>query len=135
MDQDLPAEETPQDEPVVVPAPETPKPFLSSTLYDRLKFVAQVLLPGLGALYFGLAGIWGLPAAEQVVGTITVVDTFLGLFLVQQTKSYEKSGAAFDGSVNLEPDYENDVTNVGVSIDPASLESGQKELRLRVKQA
>lgn len=135
MDQDLPAEDVPQDEPVVVPAPETPKPFLSNTLYARLKWATLILLPALSAAYFALAGTLGLPAAEQVVGTIAVLCTFLGTVLGLSSRQYNNSGAAFDGSVNLEPDYENDVTNVGVSIDPAALESGQKELRLRVKHA
>lgn len=132
MDQDLP-EETPAEEPVVVPAPETPKPFLSNVMFDRLKWVTQIGLPALGTLYFTLAQINGLPSAEQVVGTIMALDVFLGVCLGLSTKQYENSGAAFDGSVSLEPDYENDITNVGVSIDPTALESGQKELRLRVR--
>ena len=36
-------------------------------------------LPALGTLYFALAGIWGLPYGEQLVGTITAIDTFLGV--------------------------------------------------------
>ena len=133
MDQDLPAEDVPQDEPVVVPAPETPKPFLSNTLYARLKWATLILLPAVSAAYFALSGVLGFPAAEQVVGTIAVLCTFLGTVLGFSNRQYYNSGAAFDGSVSLEPDYENDITNVGVSIDPAALESGQKELRLRVR--
>ena len=38
-------------------------------------------LPALGTLYFALAGIWGLPYGEQLVGTITAIDTFLGVIL------------------------------------------------------
>lgn len=132
MDQDLP-EETPAEEQVVVPAPETPKPFLSNVLYARLKWATLILLPAVSAAYFALSNVLGLPAAEQVVGTIAVLCTFLGTVLGFSSRQYNNSGAAFDGSVNLEPDYENDLTNVGVSIDPASLESGQKELRLRIK--
>lgn len=49
--------------------------------YDTLKWVALIGLPALGTLYFALAGIWGLPAAEEVVGTIVAVDTFLGVVL------------------------------------------------------
>lgn len=134
MDQDLP-EETPADEQVVVPAPQTPQPMLSAKLYNRLKWATLILLPAVSAAYFALSNVLGLPAAEQVVGTIAVLCTFLGTVLGFSNRQYYNSGAAWDGSVNLEPDYENDVTNVGVSIDPASLESGQKELRLRVKQA
>lgn len=58
--------------------------------YDTLKWVALLLLPALGTLYFALAGIWGLPYGEQIVGTITAVDTFLGAILKISTNTYEK---------------------------------------------
>lgn len=61
---------------------------MSNTLYDKLKFVAQILLPALGTLYFTLAGIWNLPAAEAVVGTIVAIDTFLGVLLHISTGRY-----------------------------------------------
>lgn len=63
---------------------------LSNAWYDRLKFVAQILLPALGTLYFALAGIWGFPYGEQIVGTITAVDTFLGALLGISTYQYNK---------------------------------------------
>lgn len=63
---------------------------MSNKTYDVLKFIAQIVLPAIGALYFGLAGIWGFPYAEQIVGTITVVDTFLGAILGISTASYKK---------------------------------------------
>jgi len=47
---------------------------LSNKAYDIMKFVAQILLPALGTLYFALAQIWDLPLAEEIVGTITAVD-------------------------------------------------------------
>ena len=54
---------------------------MSNKLYDVLKWIAMYLLPAIGTLYFALSGIWGLPYGEQVVGTITAVDTFLGVIL------------------------------------------------------
>jgi hypothetical protein len=60
----------------------------NSRLYDVLKWLALIGLPALGTLYFALAGIWGLPAAEQVVGTIVSVDTFLGVVLGISTSNY-----------------------------------------------
>jgi hypothetical protein len=63
---------------------------MSNRVYDTLKWIALVVLPALGALYFGLAGIWGLPYGEQVVGTITVIDTFLGALLGISTINYYK---------------------------------------------
>lgn len=66
-------------------------PILSDQFYNKLKFIAQVLLPALGTLYFALAGIWGLPYGEQIVGTITAIDTFLGALLGLSTMQYKKS--------------------------------------------
>lgn len=66
------------------------KTILSDKAYDILKWVAVILLPALGSLYFGLAGIWGFPYGEQVVGTITVIDTFMGIILGISTVQYNK---------------------------------------------
>ena len=64
---------------------------MNDKLYDVLKWIAMILLPALGTLYFALAGIWGFPYAEQVVGTVTAVDTFLGVLLGISTSQYNKS--------------------------------------------
>ena len=63
--------------------------FKNST-YDVLKFVAQIVLPAVGALYFALAGIWSFPYGEEVVGTITALDAFLGTILGISTLNYHK---------------------------------------------
>lgn len=63
---------------------------MSNRLFDTLKWIALVVLPALGALYFGLSEIWGLPYGEQIVGTITVVDTFLGAILGISNAQYKK---------------------------------------------
>lgn len=63
---------------------------MSNKVYDVLKWIAQLLLPALGTLYFALAGIWNFPYAEEVVGTITAVDTFLGVLLGISTINYNK---------------------------------------------
>ena len=63
---------------------------LTNKTYDTLKWVAQYLLPATGTLYFALAGIWGFPYGEEVVGTITAVDTFLGVLLGISSAQYNK---------------------------------------------
>ena len=60
-------------------------------VYDTLKYVAQVVLPSFGTLYFALAGIWGLPFGEEIVGTITAIDAFLGALLMISTSQYKKA--------------------------------------------
>lgn len=64
--------------------------IFSNKTYDKLKWIAQILLPAIGTLYFALAQIWGFPYAEQIVGTITSVDTFLGILLGISTYNYNK---------------------------------------------
>lgn len=64
---------------------------MSNKCYDILKYIAQILLPALGTLYFALAGIWGFPFGEQIVGTITAVDTFLGVILKVSSNQYYAS--------------------------------------------
>ena len=64
---------------------------ISNKTYDVLKWIAQYLLPATGTLYFALASIWGLPYGEEVVGTITAVDTFLGVLLGISTAQYKKT--------------------------------------------
>lgn len=63
----------------------------SNKTYDVLKWIAMYLLPALGTLYFAIAQIWGFPFGEQVVGTITAVDAFLGAVLGISNASYKKS--------------------------------------------
>ena len=70
----------------------------SNKTYDFLKWSAQYLLPAAGTLYFALAGIWGFPYGEQVVGTITAVDTFLGVILGISTIQYNKSDSSTEPS-------------------------------------
>lgn len=64
---------------------------MNNKVYDVLKFIALVVLPALGTLYFALSTIWGLPYGEQIVGTITAIDTFLGALLGISSAKYNKS--------------------------------------------
>ena len=64
---------------------------LSNRAYDVLKYIAQIVLPALGALYAALAKIWGFPYGEEIVGTIAAVDLFLGAVLKVSTDNYNKT--------------------------------------------
>lgn len=63
---------------------------LSNKLYNALKWLTMIVLPALATLYFAMAGIWGFPYGEQVVGTITALVTFFGVVLGVSTAQYNK---------------------------------------------
>lgn len=65
---------------------------MSNKIYDILKWIALIALPAIATLYFAIAQIWNLPYAEQIVGTITAVDTFLGALLGISCLNYKKEG-------------------------------------------
>lgn len=69
---------------------------LNDRTYDVLKWIALYLLPAIGTLYFALAGIWGFPYGEEIVGTITAIDTFLGVILGISTAQYNRQNTEAD---------------------------------------
>ncbi len=73
--------------------------MFNSKLYDVLKSIALIYLPGLTTLYFGIASIWGIPDTADVIGTMTVIDTFLGGLLGISTKMYQ---VPTDGAIVLD---------------------------------
>lgn len=64
---------------------------LPDKIYDILKWITLIFLPAVATLYFALSGIWGFPYGEQIVGTIAVIETFLGTLLAISTYQYNKS--------------------------------------------
>lgn len=63
---------------------------MTNKTYDVLKYVAQIVLPALGTLYFALSEIWALPYGAEIVGTITAIDAFLGTILKISSDNYYK---------------------------------------------
>lgn len=109
--------------------------FLSNKAYDVLKFTALVFLPASGALYFGLSQIWGFPNGEEVVGTITLLDVFLGSILRLSTNKYDKSDAKYDGAMVVdESDPTKDVYSFEPFIDVNDLKE-KDTLTFRVQRA
>ena len=71
--------------------------MMSNKSYDILKYIAQIVIPALATLYFALSKIWGLPYGEEIVGTLSAIDIFLGTLLRISTSQYNKIGAEDDG--------------------------------------
>lgn len=99
----------------------------SNKIYNVLKWIALYLLPAMGTLYFALAGVWGFPYGEQVVGTISAIDAFLGVILGISTKNYNG-----DGTLNIDTsDPEKDIYKLELNVPVEEL-SGMKSVTFKV---
>jgi hypothetical protein len=87
----------------------------SNKVYDKLKFVAQILLPALGTLYATVSGLNHWPNTEEVVGTIMAVDFFLGTILGLSTTQFNKNDPRNVGT--LEVDNSSDVPKLTFNIE------------------
>ena len=64
---------------------------MTNKCYDIMKYIAQIVLPALGTLYFALAEIWQFPYGSEIVGTIMALDAFLGALLQISTDKYNNA--------------------------------------------
>lgn len=103
---------------------------MNNSVYNALKNVAQIWLPGAGTLYFTLAQIWGLPAAEEVTGTVIALDTFLGVILGISTASYNASDRKYDGVLTIHDTDDGSMLRLS-SVNPVALNT-KKDILFRV---
>ena len=73
---------------------------MSNKTYDILKDIALYVMPALATLILTLGGIWGIPYAEAIAGTITAIDTFLGAILKISSNKYHKEEGAENENKN-----------------------------------
>jgi hypothetical protein len=97
--------------------------------YNVLKQVALVWLPALATLYAGLAALWSLGHVAEVVGTISAVDTFMGLVLHLSSSSYSSASdgkLVVDKSDPLKDTYSLEITT------PIDKLAGKDSIKLNV---
>jgi len=112
--------------------PEAPKlPFLTDRSYNLMKFIAQIFLPAAASAYFSLSQIWHLPHATEIVGTITVLDAFLGVLLSLSTKWYQNSGAQYDGVIEVDDEGGKKMFSLILNSDVDSLDQ-KKEANFKI---
>lgn len=97
---------------------------LSNGIYDKLKFLVQIILPALAVLYTTLSGLWGFPYAKEVAGTIGAIALFLGVILRISSASYSdsptlKESTPETGTYSVTQDIEGKKTiTIGLDQDP-----------------
>lgn len=67
--------------------------IFDNKLYDVLKWIQRVVLPGIATMYMALSnewiGVFDLPYPKQICGTITVITFFLGSILGLSQVNYD----------------------------------------------
>lgn len=74
-------------------AEDLPHPLFTGGVYDKLKVIVQVVLPGLITLYTAVAGLWDWANTLQVVGTLGAINTFLGLLVGVSSSKFNAAQA------------------------------------------
>lgn len=100
----------------------------SNATYDKLKFIAQILLPALGTFYAVVAGIYSFDGpfeSTHVVGTIVALDTLLGAILGLSKMPY-------DGDVNVVETDDKFVYSLALNGEPDELIPGKSQLVFKV---
>ncbi len=101
-------------------------PLMSDITYEMVRDGAQVILPALGTLYVALAKIWGLPFAEEVMGTIVSINLFLGVLAKVAAKRYNASEEKFDGEIDVVEDGSNKKFELNLYSDPYDMDLKQE---------
>jgi hypothetical protein len=99
--------------------------------YDFLKFLAQIFLPALATLYFGLSSIWNFPDSTKIIGTLTAIDAFLGVLLSISSTSYNNSEGKYDGDLNITDVGSRKALSVELNSHPEIL-AGKTEVTFKV---
>lgn len=94
---------------------------MNDHVYNGMRQVSQVWLPLVGALYFGLGQFWGFPKIEEVIGSITVLDTALGTAVLALRRQYNKSDAGYGGDLNIREGEDSVQLELDVSKNPEAL--------------
>lgn len=103
--------------------------MLNKKVYETLKWVALIVLPGLATLVGTVGNEWGMTHVKAIVATITAVSLFFGLLV--------KTMPPFDGTAYIEPGELDEPGKFNIDLrgfleDPAELEN-HKTIRLKVR--
>ena len=98
------------------------KSIMSNELYDDIRWLAQYFVPALATFYFALSTLWGWPYGEQIIGSLSAFNVFLGAILGVSRSKYYKTGGDTDGILRVDTsDPEKDVYKLELLRDIADL--------------
>lgn len=108
------------------------KPVLGNVTYDIAKDFATLWLPAAATLYAGLAIIWGWPFSNEVVGSVALIVTFLGVVLKISSNQYNTSTEGYDGAMFVDTS-DPEVATYRLAIDASAADLASKpEVTLKI---
>ncbi len=63
--------------------------MLGNKLFDILKWIAMLVLPGLATFYFALSALWGWPYQKEIVGSLVAVNVWLSALLAVSNAQWQ----------------------------------------------
>lgn len=106
--------------------------LLPNRVYDFLQYIVQIVLPAAAALYLTLAQTWGLPKPEEIAATVAAINVFFGLLLRFSNRSYNRSEAKYDGSIDVEQrEDDSKLFSLSLNSDPDEIEK-MKEVTFKI---
>ena len=91
--------------------------LLSNKVYDVIKWIARYLLPFTGSC-FALVTVMGLQYGVKIIGAIFALILFLSMLLDLSSRTYLKSGANTDGTLQIDVrDIEKDIYRLQLNSD------------------
>ena len=106
--------------------------MITGKKYDVLHWIAQVLLPTLGVLYFIGVGLWDWSNGESVLGAILIVDMLLGGVLWVSQVAYTQHIGQGDLLVEEDPHTGTQGLRLALDNTPEELVA-KREVRFKVK--
>lgn len=106
--------------------------FVPNKVYNVVKYLVLIAIPAFSTAYFALGDTLGLPAADQVVKTLTVVAALLGSLVGLAARGFNSSDARFDGTLQVDETDTSLIHNLDIQTDPEQLKD-QNEILLKVE--
>lgn len=106
------------------------KSMFSNEVYDLLSRIVKLGLPGLGAFYFTVSQLFGLPYGTQVVALFAALAVLGGIFLEISNRSYNNTSVGKDGIIVVDPDA--GIVNGLVQRVPFDVITGKDVITLKV---
>lgn len=100
---------------------------INRPFYNILNFIAQILLPALGSLYFIQSQVFHFSHIGEIVGTIMIVDLFFGFLVWLCPKPYDGQIVVYE-----DPDGEKKTYSLELNSDPEKELESKKQLVFRV---